>query len=67
MANFVVTTNIDEFDTGASVGDPGGTGLSLREAIILSNESAGENTITFASGAGQAFEDDTLIRLTKAN
>ncbi len=40
-----VTTEIDESDAGASPGTPGGTGLSLREAIAYSNAQAGTQTI----------------------
>jgi hypothetical protein len=46
----VVTTNADENDAGASVGMPGGSGLSLREAISIANTTAGAQTITFQNG-----------------
>ncbi len=49
MAEFVVTTLTDENDSDASVETPGGTGLSLREAITLANASAGEDSIVFDS------------------
>jgi hypothetical protein len=42
MANFEVTTLTDEID------DP--VTMSLREAIALANDAAGDDTITFASG-----------------
>jgi predicted outer membrane repeat protein len=50
VATFIVTTLVDENDTGATVGVPGGTGLSLREAIALANSEAGADTITFDAG-----------------
>ena len=43
----VVTTAADENDSGATPGSPGGTGLSLREAILYANGRAGRDTITF--------------------
>jgi hypothetical protein len=46
----VVTTNVDESDAAASVAMPGGTGLSLREAIGIANATAGLQTITFQAG-----------------
>ena len=49
MADFTVTTLVDEADGGASIASPGGTGLSLREAISLSNANAGADTISFDS------------------
>src|SRR5262245_12882736 len=53
MTTFVVTTLIDENDSGASAGDPGGAGLSLREALALANTAADADTIKFdASLAG---------------
>jgi len=57
MTTYVVTTLSDENDAGASVAVPGGAGLSLREAVLLANSSAGADTITFATGPG-------TIRLT---
>lgn len=45
-----VTTNADENDAGASVAAPGGSGLSLREAITIANGTSGPQTITFAAG-----------------
>jgi hypothetical protein len=44
-----VTTALDEDDPGATVADPGGDGLSLREALALSNAGAGDLEITFES------------------
>jgi len=51
MANYTVTTLTDETNVGATVGAPGGTGLSLREALTLANGngSAETDTITFAA------------------
>ncbi|MEL7462997.1 MAG: choice-of-anchor Q domain-containing protein [Pseudomonadota bacterium] len=50
MATITVTTLLDENDANASVAAPGGTGLSLREAIAISNASAGADRIEFADG-----------------
>ncbi|MEP3232649.1 MAG: choice-of-anchor Q domain-containing protein, partial [Hyphomicrobiales bacterium] len=49
MTNFIVTTNVDENDAGATQGASGGTGLSLREALSLAqaNGSGVADTITF--------------------
>lgn len=71
MATFTVTLVSDELDdlngTGeislANFGGPGD--LSLREAIALANDQAGVDTITFASGTGEAFENGGTIRLTQ--
>ena len=46
-ATLVVTTAQDENDSGATVQNPGGTGLSLREAINIANASAGMQAIGF--------------------
>jgi len=48
MATVTVTTLSDENDAGATVGTPGGTGLSLREAIVLANAGSNGNIIYFA-------------------
>ena len=45
-----VTTSLDEDDPGATVADPGGDGLSLREALAMSNASSGGLSITFDPG-----------------
>ncbi|MEL7466199.1 MAG: hypothetical protein AAFN79_19155 [Pseudomonadota bacterium] len=50
MAQFIVTTLDDENDSGATTANPGGTGLSLREAIALANAQAGADEIVFAPG-----------------
>lgn len=47
MAVFFVTTSADESNAGATVGNPGGAGLSLREALALAGSSAGPDTIKF--------------------
>ena len=49
MASFTVTTLDDAADTGATPG-AAGDGLSLREAIRLASETAGDDTIEFAAG-----------------
>ncbi len=47
---FVVTTLKDEFDVGFSVTNPGGDGLSLREALELANANVNSrDTIVFAN------------------
>jgi len=43
----VVTTDQDEDDPGATVQDPGGTGLSLREALDIAAGMSGQQTVTF--------------------
>jgi len=43
---------------------PLGTGLSLREAIVLANANPGTDLITFAHGMGDAFEGGGTIYLT---
>jgi hypothetical protein len=49
MITYTVTTLTDENDAGATAAVPGGSGLSLREAIALANASAGLDTIVFAA------------------
>jgi len=44
----VVTTAADESDPGATPGSPGGTGLSLREAIDYAEVTPGAQTIAFS-------------------
>ena len=56
--SLVVTTTediIDQLDNETS----------LREAIAFANSTSNANTITFASNTGEAFEGDTIIRLTQ--
>src|SRR5688572_17262440 len=43
--DYPVTTSVDENDAGATVASPGQTGLSLREALTLANETPGSQTI----------------------
>jgi hypothetical protein len=50
MATFTVTTLADEADPGATSGTPGGTGLSLREAVALANNGGGADVIDFLAG-----------------
>ncbi|MEL7463428.1 MAG: choice-of-anchor Q domain-containing protein, partial [Pseudomonadota bacterium] len=50
MAQIIVTTLDDEYDSGATVANPGGQGLSLREAIARANALAGADEIIFAPG-----------------
>jgi hypothetical protein len=47
MASFIVTTLADENDAGATAASPGGSGLSLREALALTNANSDADTITF--------------------
>ena len=55
----IVTTASDTLDSTDGV-------TSLREAIFFaSSGSFGGNTVTFASGAGDAFENGGVIRLTQ--
>jgi len=44
-----ITTTADEDDSGATVGSPGQTGLSLREAVTLANSTPGAQTIALDS------------------
>lgn len=63
MATYIVTTKTDELNAGATTASPGGTGLSLREAVALANNDAAADTITFDASVftgGAA----SLIRLT---
>ena len=57
VPGLIVTTSSDAVDSFDNV-------TSLREAITFANSQPGIDTITFASSAGQAFENDALIRLT---
>jgi len=66
---FLVTTTSDLGNDQTVTGDlaaetQDGGGLSLREAITLANASAGLDIINFATGAGDAFENGGLIRLS---
>ncbi|MEM6624825.1 MAG: hypothetical protein AAF674_21615, partial [Pseudomonadota bacterium] len=56
--SLIVTTTDDDIDPFDGV-------ISLREAIALVNDGTLSGTITFASGAGEAFETGGLIRLTE--
>lgn len=66
--DYHVTTALDESDAGATVESPGGTGLSLREALALANAAAGIQSITFepglsiALGSGLGVTDGVEIR-----
>ena len=59
MATIIVNTTLDENDGSIADGD-----VSLRDALAAAN--AGD-TITFASGSGQAFETGGTIRLVQAS
>ena len=59
MTDYVVTTLDDENDAGVTVAAPGGSGLSLREAIALADPNGEADTITFAAGLSGG-----VIRLT---
>jgi hypothetical protein len=54
-ASITVTTTVDEVNgitasIAALIGTPGGAGISLREAIIAANNTAGADTITLPAG-----------------
>ncbi|MCB1491345.1 MAG: hypothetical protein KDJ77_06035, partial [Rhodobiaceae bacterium] len=55
--SLIVTTDQDVVDAFDGL-------TSLREAIAFANSNADASTITFASGAGEAFETGGTIRLT---
>ena len=61
MATIIVDTTLDENDGSIADGD-----ASLRDAIAFADSQAGADTITFASGAGAAFENGGTIRLDAA-
>jgi len=67
---FTVTITDDKLDSTsptATLADMGGPGdLSLREAVFLANLTPGADTIVFASGPGQAFAIDAVIRLVQS-
>ena len=53
-ANITVTTTVDEVNGNTSsianlIATPGGAGISLREAIIAANNTAGADTVLFAA------------------
>ena len=58
VPGLVVTTTVDVVDATDGV-------VSLREAITFANNQAGVDTVTFASGTGDAFATGGLIRLTQ--
>ncbi len=57
LPSLIVTTTDDEMDNGDFV-------TSLREAIVFANSKPGADTITFASGVGEAFQNGGVIRLS---
>jgi PKD repeat protein len=61
-----VTTAADESDGGATPASPGGTGFSLREAMIFANGSAGKQSIRVPAGFVIAL-GSTLPTLTDAS
>lgn len=63
MATYIVTTALDELDTGSTFEELSTGGLSLREAVALANASAGADTITF-DGTVFTGGSASLIRLT---
>jgi hypothetical protein len=65
VGDLIVTTNADENDAGATALAPGGTGLSLREAITIANATSGSQTITFQNGIVVA-QTNTLPTVTDA-
>ncbi len=54
----LVTTAEDENDGGATPASPGGTGLSLREAITFANGAAGRQSILVPPGLSIALSDE---------
>src|SRR3954454_6427160 len=68
MANYIVTTLIDENDAETGVGTPLGAGISLREALALANGNPGGDSITFDQslvGGSTPGGNDGHLRLTQ--
>jgi len=61
VIDYPVTTTADEDDPGATVGSPGQTGLSLREAMDLANGTPGSQTIGLDSGSTYPLDDSLPI------
>jgi hypothetical protein len=61
----IVTTANDEADAGANPGSPGGTGFSLREAIVYANQDPGHHQITFDSSDMSITLGSPLPTITK--
>lgn len=61
MATIIINTTLDKNDGSIDDGD-----VSLRAAIAFADRQAGADTITFASGPGEAFEGGGTIRLDAA-
>ena len=64
VTNTTDLINADTSSIAALIADDGGDGISLREAIAATNNSAGEDTITF-DGVVFAGGANSLIRLTQ--
>lgn len=63
--DFVVSTAEDEQDPGATALDPLGSGLSLREAILLANAEPGHQTISVDSGVYVTLTTGALPTITE--
>lgn len=64
--DLVVTTAADEEDAGATLANPLGSGLSLREAIQIANLEAGGQTITFSGEFSIALASAPLPTITES-
>ena len=64
VTNATDVTNADTSSIAALIANDGGDGISLREAVVATNNTPGDDTITFDSGvfSGGA---NSLIRLTQ--
>ena len=62
-ATDILSPTADTSSIAALVANDGGDGISLREAIVAANNTAGEDSITFDAGVFTG--DNNLIRLTQ--
>jgi len=61
-----VSTAVDEEDVGATRDDPMGTGLSLREAILIANAEPGHQAISFESDYSVVLDSQGLPTITES-
>ncbi|MDB4766828.1 hypothetical protein OAG71_03985, partial [bacterium] len=63
-ADDLVSPTADTSSIASLIANDGGDGISLREAIAAANNSAGEDTVTFAASVFTG-GDNSLVRLTQ--